>query len=159
MHKIYSLAGTVHTNDYSVVALVGFKSDLLLGLQLLSNELLDLRCEDGCCGDGRVDAVCLDGDNKVATGLQEVAGVQSQNTGLIRLCDVGEQHIDHSDEHAVLVRVASVLDNRNYIGALLCHVDKVTARASGELHSVHNTSRSNDICDVRYCGSRSSAEV
>jgi len=61
----------------------------------------------------------------VAAVLQEVLGIQRHNTALIRLGDVGENRVHHAHQHAVLVRMASVLDDGYDVGALLGHVDQI----------------------------------
>ena len=91
--------------------------------------------------------------------LQEVVGVDSDNTGLVRLRNISKDDIDHADQHAVLVGVTSILDDGDDIGALLGHVDQVTSRAVRELDSVDKTFGSNDIGNVGNGGAGSSAEI
>ena len=38
---------------------------------------------------------------------------------MVRLGNIGEDDIDHTDEHTVLVWVAGVFDDRDDVGALL----------------------------------------
>lgn len=66
------------------------KGQLFVGLQHLLLHLLDLGCEDNFCGCGRVNASSLDGDNNVALVFKEVVGVEGDDSGLIRLSDIGE---------------------------------------------------------------------
>ena len=47
---------TVAANDNGVVSLVGFQSDLLLGLESFLLQLIDLSCEHSLGGYGRVNA-------------------------------------------------------------------------------------------------------
>eukprot|EP00955_Chlamydomonas_euryale_P004875 52082-Chlamydomonas_euryale.AAC.9 len=117
-----------HAHNHGMVALVRLQSDLLLGLELQLLQLLHLAREDRLGRGGRVNAARLDGDDKVAAVLQEVLCIEADNTGLVWLGDVGKDDVNHGDEHAVLLRVARVLDDRDDVGALLGHVDKVTAR-------------------------------
>lgn len=42
-----------------------------------------------------VNAACLDRDQQTAALLQEQPGVQANDSGLIRLGDIGENNIDH----------------------------------------------------------------
>lgn len=94
-----------------MVSLVRLKGELLPRLELLTLELLDLGRKDGLCRRGRVNARGLDRDDGVAAVLEEVVRVQGDDTGLIGLGDVGKDDVDHREEHAVLVRVAGVLDD------------------------------------------------
>ena len=66
------------------------KGELLVGLDHLELHLLDLGGEDDLGGCGRVNAVGLDRDDDVAVVLQEVVRVEADDTGLVRLGDVGE---------------------------------------------------------------------
>lgn len=130
---------------------------LFLGLHLLRLHLLHFPGEHGLGLRGGVDAVRLegmkgktnltntfqrpfieilasaqkphlDGDDEVATVLEEELGVEGDNPGLVRLGDVSEDAVDHGDEHAVLVGVPRVLDDRHHVRPLLRHVQQVAAR-------------------------------
>jgi len=63
----------------------------------------------------------------VTTILEEVLGIEGYNTCLIRLSNVGKDAIHHSYKHSILMRVASILDDRDDVGPLLCHVEEVTS--------------------------------
>ena len=86
----------------------------------------------------------------MTTVLEKVVCVQAYDTGLVGLCHVGEYHVDHGHEHAVLVGVSRVLDDGDDVGTLLGHVNQVTTGAVRELHGVHATLRTDDIRDVRH---------
>lgn len=51
-----------------------------------------------------VDTARLDRYKYVAAVLEEFLGVEHDDTSLVRLSDVGEDHIDRGEKHAVLVR-------------------------------------------------------
>ena len=70
-----------------------------------------------------------------------------------------ENAVDHGDEHAIFLGVSRVFDNRNDIGALLRHVDEVTAGTLGELDRVNGAGRANQVRDVRHSSAGSTAEV
>ena len=131
-----------------MVSLIRLQRQLLLWLQLLGLQLLDLRGEDRLGRGRRVDARGLDRDDKVAVVLQEVVRVEGDDARLVGLGNVGKHHIDHTDQHAVLVGVAGVLDYWNNVGALLGHIDQVTARSVRELDRVHEAFRSDDVGHV-----------
>ena len=57
---------------------------------------------------------------------------------LIGLSDIGEDGVDHGDEHPVLVRVPSVLDDGDNVGPLLGHVDQVATGTVRKLNSVNH---------------------
>ena len=90
-----------------MVTLEGLKGKLLLGLDAHLSQLVDFLCEDGFGGGSRVDTVGLDGDDDTTSNLEEESGVETNDTGLIGLGNVGENAVDHADEHAVLQRVTS----------------------------------------------------
>ena len=58
---------------------------LLLRFHLLSLHLFDLTGKDGLRLRGRVDAVCLDRDDEVATILQEKLRIQRNNPSLSKI--------------------------------------------------------------------------
>ena len=97
----------VDTSNHGVISLEGLKGKLLLGLDALLSHLLHLTGEDGLGGGSRVDTVGLDGDDDTTSNLEEESGVETNDTGLIGLGNVGENAVDHADEHAVLQRVTS----------------------------------------------------
>ena len=86
-------------------------------------------------------------------------GVETDDTGLIGLGNVGEDAVDHADEHAVLERVTGVLNDGDNVGAVGGHVDKISAGTVGELDSEDGTSRTDDIGNVRDGSTRGSTEV
>ncbi len=131
-----------------MVSLIRLQRQLLLWLQLLGLQLLDLRGKDSLGRGRRVNARGLDRNDKVAVVLQEVVRVEGDDARLVGLSNVGEDHVDHADQHAVLVGVARVLDYRNDVGALLGHVDEVAARAVRELDRVHEAFWSDDVGHV-----------
>ena len=118
--------GSVHSAHHNMVSLVWLQGDSLHGTEFLLLEALDLGSVDYLWGLGRVDARSLDGNNKVASVLDEVRGVEAKNTGLIWLGDIGEDDVDHGHEHSVLLGVSGVLDDRDNVGSLLGHVDQIT---------------------------------
>lgn len=76
-------------------------------------------------------------------------GVQTDDTSLIGLRDIGEDGVDHADEHAVLQGVAGVFDDRDDVGAMRSHADQITAGTVRELNGVNGTGRADDVSDVR----------
>ena len=106
-----------------------------------------------------VNTVGLDGDEHTTTALQEETSIQSDDTGLVRLGDIGEDAVDHWDEHSVLQGMTGVLDNGDNVGAASCHVDQVTAGSVRELDGVDCTSGANNVGNVRNGSSRSGTEV
>lgn len=147
--RMHLCCALVDTSNHGVVSLEGLKGKLLLGLDALLSHLLNLTGEDGLGGSGRVDTVGLDGDKDTTTDLQEQVGVKTDDTGLVRLGNIGEDAVDHADEHTVLKGVTGILDDGNNVGAVSSHVDQVTAGTVRELDSVDGTSGSDDISDVR----------
>ena len=74
---------------------------------------------------------------------------------MIRLSDISEDDIDHVEEHAVLERVTSILNDGDDVGSDLGEVDKITARTVRELDgvdeaSLHMRRRGTGIRDQRY---------
>jgi len=151
--------GSVDTSHDNVVALVGFQGHLLNGAEGLLAQLLDLVGVDDLGSHGAVNAAGLDGDHEVATVLNEVGSVKAEDTSLIGLGHIGEDHVDHGDEHAVLLGVARVLNDGDNVGALLSHVDQVAAYALRELDGVDGSGGANQVGDVRAGSARGSAKV
>lgn len=87
-------------------------------LDALLPHVVDLGSKDlgGRCG--RVDTVCLDGNDDSAAVLEEVMGVQGDDTGLIGLGNIGKDDVDHLDQHPVLLGVSGVLNNRDGVGLM-----------------------------------------
>jgi hypothetical protein len=139
--------------------LVRLKRELLVGLDVLLNHALDLGGEDGLGRGGRVDAARLDRDDDVAAVLEEVVGVEGDDTGLVGLGNVGKDDVDLAHEHAVLVGVPSVLNDGDDVRPLLGHVDEVAARAVRELDGVDGALRTDDVSDVRNRRARGGTEV
>jgi hypothetical protein len=94
-----------------VITLVRFERYLLERLELRLAESLHFFGVNGRGLGGRVNAGRLDGDDSMATVLEELLGVHSDDAGLIRLRNVREDHVDHRHEHPVLLGRARVLDN------------------------------------------------
>lgn len=153
------LSAGVDTNNHGVVSLERLKGKLLLGLDALLPKLLDLASEDSLRRGSGVDTAGLDGDHDTTTNLEELVGVETDDTGLIGLGNVGEDAVDHADEHAVLERVTGVLNDGDNVGAVGGHVDKISAGTVGELDSEDGTSRTDDIGNVRDGSTRGSTEV
>jgi len=149
----------VHTDHHSVVSLERLECQLLLRLDPLFPELDDLSCENSFRGGGTVNAVGLDRDHDAATNFEELVGVQSNDTGLVRLRNIGEDAVDHRDEHAVLERVASILDDRDDVGAVRSHVDEISARSVREFDGEDSAGRANNIGNVGNGRSRRSTEI
>lgn len=142
-----------------MVTLEGLEGQLLLGLDLLLTHLLDLTSKDNV-GRGRtVDTVGLDGDNGTTAILQEHVGVETNDTGLVGLGNVGKDDIDHGHEHAVAERVTGILNDGDNVGAVSGHANQVTTRAVRELDGVDVTGRADNISDVRDGGTAGSTEV
>lgn len=78
---------------------------------------------------GGVDAVSLDGDQELASVLEVEMRVLCDDTGLIGLCDVSEDYVDHADQEAIVLRLPGVVDDGDDVGALLGHVDQVSAHS------------------------------
>ena len=110
-----------------MVALIGLERNLLDRSELLLSQRLDLLSVHLLWGLGRVDAGSLDRNDEGTSVLDKHACVQAENTRLIRLSDISKDNVDHGHQHAILLGVASVLDDRDHVGALLGHVHEVAA--------------------------------
>jgi len=142
-----------------VITLEGLEGQLLLGLNLLLAHLLDLTSEHNVGSSRAVDTVGLDGDNGTTAILQEHVGIETNDTGLIGLGNIGENDVDHGHEHAVTERVTGILNNGDNVGAVSSHTNQVTARAVRELNGVDVTGRADNISDVRDRGTTSTSQV
>jgi hypothetical protein len=149
----------VASNHHGVITLVRLESELLMRLDVLCLHSLDLGGKDGLGGGGRVDTRGLDGDDNVSSVLEEVVRVEGNDSGLVRLGDVGKDDVDHREEHAVLVGVSGILDDGDDVRSLLGHVDQVSAGSVRELDGVDGSLRSDNVGNVRDRGSRGGSEV
>jgi len=141
---------SVHACHDNVIALIRLECHLVDGAELLLSQDLHFVGVNHLGRGGGVDARCLDGDHEVAAVLHEHGGVESKNTGLIGLGDIGEDDIAHRHEHSVLLGVTGILNNGDDVGALLGHVDKVATDTLGELHSVNGTLWTNKVGHVGH---------
>lgn len=142
-----------------MVSLVRLQRELFLWLQLVRLHLLHLGGKDSFGLRRRVNAGGLDRDDKVTAVLQEVLGIQRHNTALIRLGNVGENRVYHANQHAVLVRMASVLDDGDDVGPLLGHIDQIAAGTVRELHGVDKAFGTHNVGHMGDCGSGSTAQI
>ena len=142
-----------------MITLERLEGKLLLRLDAHVPQLSDLLSEDGLRCGGRVDTVGLDGDDNTTANLQEVAGVHTNDTGLVGLGNVGEDAVDHANKHAVLKGVTGILDDGDDVCAVGGHVDQITTGAVGELDGKDGSLGANDIGNVRDGGTRGSTEV
>lgn len=132
---------------------------LFLGLYPLLSHLLDLSGEHNLGLGGTVDTAGLDGDDDTTAFLQELVGIETHDTGLVRLGNVCEDDIDHADEHPVAERVSGILNNGDDVGTVGSHANQVTAGTVRELDSVHSSSRSDDISNVTDGSTAGSTQV
>ena len=149
----------VDTDDHGVVTLEGLEGKLLLGLDAHLPQLGDFLGEDGLGGGGRIDTVGLDGDDDTTANLQEETGVETDDTGLIGLGNIGEDAVNHADEHTVLEGVTGILDDGDDVCAVGSHVDQITARAVGELDGEDGSLGADDISNVGDGGTGGSTKV
>lgn len=115
LSMIVSIWIIVFQDKSSVVGLT--KSKLLLGNKLVLTELLDFAGKHLLRGRCAVNAGRLDGDEKTTTLLQEQLGVDTDNSGLIGLGNIGEDDIDHRQKHAVGHGLPGVLNDGNDVCA------------------------------------------
>lgn len=92
------------------------RSKRTLWLDTLFSHNVDFAGKDLCGRCGRIDTVCLDRDDDSATVLEEMVGVESNDTCLIGLSDIGKDDIDHLNEHSVFLGVTSVFNNGDSVG-------------------------------------------
>lgn len=94
-----------------MVSLIRLQRQLFPRLDHLLLQLLHLLGEH-CLGRCRgIDTRRLDRDDDVAVVFQKVVGVEADDTGLVGLGDVGEDDVDHGDEHSVFGGMTGVLDD------------------------------------------------
>lgn len=70
-------------------------------LDLLGSETLDLVSEDNLRLGRAVDTAGLDTDQNTTLVLEEHVCIETDDTGLIGLGNVGEDDVDHGDEESV----------------------------------------------------------
>jgi hypothetical protein len=142
-----------------MVSLVRLQGQLFQRLDSLLSQLLNLSGKHGLGLDSGVDTVGLDGDDDSSLVLEEQVCVQGDNSGLIRLGNIGEDSIDHTDKHSVLLGVSSILNDGDDVRSLLGHAYQVSAGSVGELNGVDGTGGAHDIGNMGNGGSGSSTKV
>lgn len=75
-------------------------------------------------------------------------GIETHDSGLVRLGNVRKDYINHSNQHSVAKGMTGILDDGNNIGAVGSHSDQVTTGAVRELNSVDGPRRSYEISDM-----------
>lgn len=110
-----------------MVALIGLQGNLFDRSKFLLSQGLDLLSIDLLWGLRGVDAGSLDGNDEGASVLHEHGCVKAENTRLIGLSHISEDHVHHGHKHAVLLGVSGILDDGDHVGALLGHVHEVAA--------------------------------
>ena len=83
-----------HTSDHSVITLVRLKRNLLERLELLGLEEVDFALENDLGRRRGVDTAGFDGNNDVTFVLEEVFGIEGDDTCLVRLSNISEDDID-----------------------------------------------------------------
>lgn len=135
------------------------ESQLLLWLDSFVPHLLYFVGEDHLGFRRTVNTVGLNTDNNPTLGLEEHVRVQTDNTRLIGLGNIGKNGVNHGHEHTVAERVSGILDNGNDIRAVSRHANQVTTRAMREFNSVDVASGSNNISDMADRGTASGTQV
>lgn len=159
MFGLFGLASSVNTSHNSMITLIRFQSDLFNRLEALLLHSLNLLREHSLRGSSRINAASLDGDHAVTADLQEVLSIDPDDTGLVRLGDIRKDAVDHGDEHPVFVGVTGILNDRHDVGALLRHVEELTAGAVSKLDSVDSAGGTDKIGHVGHSGARGCTKV
>jgi len=142
-----------------VVTLERLQGQLLLRLNLLLTHLLDLLGENNLGLGCAVNTVGLDGDDNTTLVLEEHVGVETDDTGLVGLGNIGKDDINHGDEHAVAERVTGILNDGDDVGTVSGHADQITTGTVRELDSVDVTGGTDNISDVRDGGTGGGTKV
>lgn len=79
----------------------------------------------------------LDRNDEMAAVLKEVVCVDGDYSSLIRLSDIGENRINHSNEHSILVRVSGIFNDRNNVGPLFGNIEQISSGSVGEFNGVN----------------------
>ena len=74
--------------------------------------------------------------------------IHCHNSGLIRLRNICENDIDHTNEHTITKGLSGVLDDWDNVGTVCSHVDEVSARPMREFNREDCACRTNDIRNV-----------
>lgn len=142
-----------------MIIFIWLKGHLLFWGQTFFLKSLDFVLENDGWLLGGIDTVGLDGDHEMSSVLKEILGIDSNDSGLIWLGDIGENDINHTDQESVLKGSSGISNNGDNIGSLLGHIYKVSSGSVGELDSIDGSLWSNKIGDVGDSGSTGSSEV
>lgn len=101
----------------------------------------------------------LDSNHEVASVLQVLSAVDSHDSGLVWLGNIGEDEVNHFDKESVIPRLSGVQDQWDDVGPLFGHVQQLSSTPRGELNGVENSGRSDDIGNVRTGGSGTCSQI
>jgi len=120
---------SVCSSQDSVITFVRLKSNLFEQLEAALFESFSFRGKYCLSRSSGIDAAGLDGHDTVATVLQEVGGVEGDDTRLIRLGNISKDTVNHGDELTVFEGVTGILDDGDDVGTLLGEGKKITTTA------------------------------
>lgn len=132
-----------------MITLIRFEGELFLRFNTFLLKFLDFTSENCSSIDSRIDTISLDRNDNVSTSLKEIVSVKSDNTSLIGLGNIGENDINHTDEHAIFMRMTSVFNDGDDVRSLLGHVNEITTGTVREFDGINETSGTDNISNVR----------
>lgn len=68
---------------------------------------------------GAIDTISFDRNDEVSALLEEMLGVDTNDPGLIRLCDIRKNNIDHSDLRFNSMKYTSDLYSRGFLASMM----------------------------------------
>ena len=85
--------------------------------------------------------------------------ILSNDSCLVRLRNISKHYIHHSHKEPIILRLTGVVDDGDDIGSLLSHIDQIPTHPVRKLDCIDNSSRADDVGNVRDSGPRCTTEV
>ena len=95
----------------------------------------------------------------MAASLQKVVTVEGDNSGLIRLGNIGKNTINHSNQHSIFPWMSSIFDYWNNICSFFTHIQQITTRSMRKLDCIDETCGADNVRHVGDSRTTCSAKV
>ena len=153
------LLWSILRNHHSMVPLIRLQSKLFQRLEILTLQLGNLPPKHRLRCRRRINTRSLNRNHRMSPILQKVMRIQSHNSCLIGLGNIGKYTIDHTDEHAVFEGMTRVFDDGNDVGSGFGNVEEVASRSVGEFNGVDGSLGADNVGDVGDGGTGGGSEV
>ena len=106
-----------------------------------------------------INATCFQGNQKMASVLQVQMTILCYDSGLVGLCNISEDHINHPNQKSVIQGHTGIVNDWNDICSFFCHAYQITTNSVRKLNCVNNTFWSYNVRNMRNSCSWSCTQV